>query len=41
MSDYESGYPEYMAESLAKVAASRAERLGKSYAPIRGAPEGP
>ena len=34
MSDYESGYPEYMAESLAKVAASRADRLGKRYTPM-------
>jgi len=34
MSDHESGYPEYMAESLAKVADSRAERVGKRYRPM-------
>ncbi|MBN2335062.1 FAD-binding protein [Candidatus Bathyarchaeota archaeon] len=31
MSDYDSGYPEYMRESLAKVAATRASRVGKSF----------
>lgn len=34
MSDYESGYPEYMAESLAMVAASRAGRVGKRFTPM-------
>ena len=34
MSDYESGYPEYMVESLAKVAASRTDRVGKRYSPM-------
>lgn len=34
LSDYESGYPEYMAESLAKVAASRADRVGKRIEPM-------
>jgi succinate dehydrogenase / fumarate reductase flavoprotein subunit len=34
MSDYESGYPEYMAESLAKVAASRSDRIDKRYTPM-------
>ena len=34
MSDYESGYPEYMAESLAKVVASRASRVGKRVEPM-------
>ncbi len=31
MSDYESGYPDYMRESLEKVAATRASRVGKSF----------
>lgn len=34
MSDYESGYLEYMAESLKKVVATRADRLGKSFTPM-------
>jgi len=34
MADYESGYPEYMAESLKKVVATRAERVGKSFTPM-------
>ena len=31
MSDYTSGYPDYMRESLSKVAASRAGRIGKHF----------
>jgi len=31
MSDYKSGYPEYMQESLQKVADSRANRFGKDF----------
>jgi succinate dehydrogenase/fumarate reductase flavoprotein subunit len=31
MSDYTSGYPEYMKESLKKVAASRSDRIGKHF----------
>lgn len=34
VSDYESGYPEYMKESLMKVASTRSERLGKKYTPM-------
>ena len=34
MSDYESGYPEYMAESLAKVVATRPGRVGKRFEPM-------
>jgi succinate dehydrogenase/fumarate reductase flavoprotein subunit len=34
LSDYESGYPEYMAESLAKVTATRAGRVGKRIEPM-------
>ncbi len=34
MSDYESGYPEYMAESLAKVEATRPSRVGKRFEPM-------
>ena len=31
MSDHESGYPEYMQDSLKKVVATRPERVGKSF----------
>ena len=31
VSDYESGYPDYMQESLRKVAASRIDRIGKRH----------
>src|SRR5512140_443518 len=31
MSDWKSGYPEYMQESLKKVADSRKERFGKDF----------
>ena len=31
MSDYTGGYPDYMRESLSKVAASRAGRIGKHF----------
>jgi len=34
VSDYESGYPEYMRESLEKVAATRAGRVGKRFTPM-------
>ena len=34
LSDFESGYPEYMAESLAKVAGTRAGRVGKRIEPM-------
>ncbi|MCK4438995.1 FAD-dependent oxidoreductase, partial [Candidatus Bathyarchaeota archaeon] len=34
MSDYVSGYPEYMQESLKKVDATRASRVGKSFTPM-------
>ena len=34
VSDYESGYPEYMKESLEKVKQTRAGRVGKSYTPM-------
>jgi succinate dehydrogenase / fumarate reductase flavoprotein subunit len=32
--DYESGYPDYMKESLKRVATTRVERIGKSYTPM-------
>ncbi len=34
MNDYESGYPEYMKESLKKVEETRAARIGKRYPPM-------
>ena len=34
MSDHESGYPEYMAVSLAKVVATRPSRVGKRFEPM-------
>jgi succinate dehydrogenase / fumarate reductase flavoprotein subunit len=34
MSEYDSGYPEYMQKSLQKVAATRAGRVGKRYTPM-------
>ncbi len=34
MSDYKSGYPEYMQESLKLVAGSRAARFGKDFIPM-------
>ncbi|MFC1803458.1 FAD-binding protein [Thermoproteota archaeon] len=37
MSDYTSGYPEYMHESLKKVAESRGNRIGKRYTPMTAA----
>lgn len=34
MNDYESGYPEYMKETLKKVEETRATRIGKRYPPM-------
>jgi succinate dehydrogenase / fumarate reductase flavoprotein subunit len=34
MSDYKSGYPDYMQESLRLVAETRAERFGKDFTPM-------
>ena len=34
MSDYESGYPNYMQESLKKVIETRTDRIGRRYPPM-------